>query len=64
MTTLHECEQIENEYGAVQATYREDGAKYIQWAAEMAVGLYRDIPWVMCKQQNAPSIVVLTFFKA
>ncbi|XP_074325969.1 beta-galactosidase 13-like [Apium graveolens] len=52
--------QIENEYGAVQATYREDGAKYIQWAAEMAVGLYRDIPWVMCKQQNAPSIVIET----
>ncbi|KAK1394870.1 Beta-galactosidase [Heracleum sosnowskyi] len=52
--------QIENEYGAVQATYREDGAKYIQWAAEMAVGLYRDIPWVMCKQPNAPSLVIET----
>ncbi|KAK1370335.1 Beta-galactosidase [Heracleum sosnowskyi] len=52
--------QIENEYGAVQATYREDGAKYIQWAAQMATSLYNEVPWVMCKQPNAPPEVIET----
>lgn len=64
MMMLHECQQVENEYGAVQATYREDGAKYIQWAADMAVGLYGQIPWLMCKQPNAPSSVVLTYLQS
>lgn len=50
--------QIENEYGSVQASYREDGVKYIQWAAQMAVSLYNGVPWVMCKQPNAPPEVV------
>ena len=50
--------QIENEYGAVQATYRQDGEKYINWAAEMATGLYNEVPWIMCKQPNAPPLVV------
>ncbi|KAF1002122.1 hypothetical protein AG4045_016362 [Apium graveolens] len=46
--------QIENEYGSVQASYRENGVKYVQWAAQMAVSLYNGVPWVMCKQPNAP----------
>lgn len=50
--------QIENEYGSVQATYREDGDRYIQWAADMAIGLYNEVPWIMCKQPNAPPQVV------
>lgn len=50
--------QIENEYGAIQATYRQDGAKYIQWAANMATSLYSEVPWVMCKQPDAPAEVV------
>nr|XP_017217998.1 PREDICTED: beta-galactosidase 13-like [Daucus carota subsp. sativus] len=52
--------QIENEYGAVQATYRQDGEKYINWAAEMATGLYNEVPWIMCKQPNAPPLVIET----
>lgn len=50
--------QIENEYNNVQLAYREAGVKYIKWAADMAVGLYSDIPWIMCKQKKAPANVV------
>ncbi|KAL8540083.1 hypothetical protein ACS0TY_001608 [Phlomoides rotata] len=52
--------QIENEYNNVQLAYREAGVKYIKWAADMAVGLYSDIPWIMCKQKKAPSSVIST----
>ncbi|CAH9100904.1 unnamed protein product [Cuscuta europaea] len=50
--------QIENEYGNVQQAYREEGKKYIKWAADMAVGLYNEIPWIMCKQKDAPNNVI------
>ncbi|KAM7479444.1 hypothetical protein LguiA_027657 [Lonicera macranthoides] len=52
--------QIENEYNMVQRSFREDGSRYVRWAADMAVGLYPDIPWVMCKQQDAPDNVIST----
>ncbi|XP_009631007.1 beta-galactosidase 13-like [Nicotiana tomentosiformis] len=52
--------QIENEYNNVQLAYREDGKKYIKWAAEMATGLYNGVPWVMCKQKDAPPQVINT----
>ena len=52
--------QIENEYNNVQLAYREAGAKYIKWAADMAVGLYNDVPWTMCKQKKAPMNVIST----
>lgn len=52
--------QIENEYNSVQLAYREAGAKYINWAGDMAVGLYSGIPWIMCKQTNAPQSVIST----
>ncbi|XP_057783214.1 beta-galactosidase 13-like [Salvia miltiorrhiza] len=52
--------QIENEYNNVQLSYREDGEKYIKWAGDMAVGLYSGIPWIMCKQKNAPDTVIST----
>lgn len=58
--------QIENEYNNVQLAYREAGKNYVKWAADMAVGLYNGIPWVMCKQKDAPPTVVsflLLFFK-
>ena len=50
--------QIENEYNAVQLAYKELGTRYIQWAANMAVGLKTGVPWVMCKQKDAPDPVV------
>uniref|UniRef100_M1A6P4 Beta-galactosidase n=1 Tax=Solanum tuberosum TaxID=4113 RepID=M1A6P4_SOLTU len=52
--------QIENEYNNVQAAYKENGKKYIEWAANMAVGLYDGVPWIMCKQKEAPPTVINT----
>lgn len=50
--------QIENEYNHIQLAYRELGTRYVQWAANMAVGLKTGVPWVMCKQKDAPDPVV------
>lgn len=52
--------QIENEYNNVQEAYRESGHKYVKWAAELAVNLHNGIPWLMCKQRDAPDTVVST----
>ncbi|KAK6143379.1 hypothetical protein DH2020_023727 [Rehmannia glutinosa] len=49
--------QIENEYNNVQLAYKEHGVNYVSWAANMAVSLYNGIPWVMCKQKDAPQTV-------
>ncbi|KAG5024150.1 hypothetical protein JHK86_020064 [Glycine max] len=46
--------QIENEYQNVEKAFGEDGSRYVQWAAEMAVGLKTGVPWLMCKQTDAP----------
>ncbi|RWW47733.1 hypothetical protein BHE74_00046247 [Ensete ventricosum] len=45
--------KIENEYNNVARAF-EGGSKYIQWAGNMAVGLDAGVPWVMCKQNDAP----------
>lgn len=34
------------------------GKSYTKWAAQMAVGLDTGVPWVMCKQEDAPDPVV------
>ncbi|KAF5185581.1 Beta-galactosidase [Thalictrum thalictroides] len=52
--------QIENEYNNIQRAYKDDGLKYVQWAGNMAVGLKTGIPWVMCKQKDAPDPVINT----
>ncbi|CAN4107357.1 unnamed protein product [Withania somnifera] len=52
--------QVENEYNNVQAAYGENGKKYIEWAANMALALYDGVPWVMCKQKDAPPSVINT----
>ncbi|KAL7118537.1 hypothetical protein ACP275_02G008400 [Erythranthe tilingii] len=52
--------QIENEYNNVQLAYRDSGKKYVKWAADLAVSLYNGVPWVMCKQKDAPSTVIST----
>ncbi|PIN10486.1 Beta-galactosidase [Handroanthus impetiginosus] len=52
--------QIENEYNNVQLAYREAGVKYVKWAADMATSLYNGVPWVMCKQKDAPPTVIST----
>ncbi|KAI6690941.1 hypothetical protein NL676_027769 [Syzygium grande] len=50
--------QIENEYKTVEAAFHEEGPPYVRWAAQMAVGLQTGVPWVMCKQDDAPDPVV------
>lgn len=50
--------QIENEYGVQSKLFGAAGHNYMTWAAEMAVGLGTGVPWVMCKEEDAPDPVV------
>jgi hypothetical protein len=50
--------QIENEYGNVEWEFGDGGRRYVQWAANMALGLNAGVPWVMCQQNDAPSNIV------
>ncbi|XP_077246254.1 beta-galactosidase 11-like [Tasmannia lanceolata] len=50
--------QIENEYNNIQLAFEEAGRSYVQWAGKMAVGLNTGVPWVMCKQKDAPDPVI------
>ncbi|KAL1316021.1 hypothetical protein AAHE18_15G034600 [Arachis hypogaea] len=52
--------QIENEYNTVQKAYKEHGTAYVHWAGDMAVGLNTGVPWIMCKQSDAPGSVINT----
>ncbi|GAV62903.1 Glyco_hydro_35 domain-containing protein/Gal_Lectin domain-containing protein [Cephalotus follicularis] len=52
--------QIENEYNSIQLAYKELGTRYVQWAGNMAIGLKTGVPWVMCKQKDAPDPVINT----
>ncbi|KAK7840934.1 beta-galactosidase 16 [Quercus suber] len=49
--------QIENEYQNIEAAFHGKGPPYVRWAAKMAVGLKTGVPWVMCKQTDAPDPV-------
>lgn len=50
--------QIENEYGNMESSYGQQGKDYVKWAASMALGLGAGVPWVMCKQTDAPENIV------
>ncbi|KAL5778080.1 hypothetical protein ACOSP7_011006 [Xanthoceras sorbifolium] len=52
--------QIENEYGPESKAIGAAGHAYINWAAKMAVGLDTGVPWVMCKEDDAPDPVINT----
>ncbi|GAU22242.1 hypothetical protein TSUD_227780 [Trifolium subterraneum] len=52
--------QIENEYGDVMSHYGEAGNSYINWCAQMALSQNVGVPWIMCKQSNAPSPIINT----
>ncbi|KAI3464903.1 hypothetical protein Pfo_021566 [Paulownia fortunei] len=52
--------QIENEYGAQRRALGAAGEAYMNWAANMAVGLDTGVPWVMCKDDDAPDPVINT----
>ncbi|KAK4276546.1 hypothetical protein QN277_014682 [Acacia crassicarpa] len=50
--------QIENEYGPEGRELGGAGRAYINWAATMAVKLDTGVPWVMCKEDDAPDPVI------
>ncbi|XP_072999265.1 beta-galactosidase 7-like isoform X1 [Typha latifolia] len=50
--------QIENEYQMVERAFHQRGPPYVHWAASMAVGLQTGVPWMMCKQDDAPDPVI------
>uniref|UniRef100_K3XS54 Beta-galactosidase n=1 Tax=Setaria italica TaxID=4555 RepID=K3XS54_SETIT len=52
--------QIENEYKLVEAAFHSKGPPYVHWAAAMAVNLQTGVPWMMCKQDDAPSPIINT----
>jgi len=52
--------QIENEFGPVEWEIGAPGKAYTKWAAQMALGLKTGVPWVMCKQDDAPGPIINT----
>ncbi|OAY83318.1 Beta-galactosidase 7, partial [Ananas comosus] len=50
--------QIENEYQMVEPAFHQRGPPYVRWAASMAVALQTGVPWMMCKQNDAPDPVI------
>ncbi|KAL3639127.1 Beta-galactosidase 3 [Castilleja foliolosa] len=52
--------QIENEYGSQRRALGPAGDAYMNWAAKMAVGLDTGVPWIMCKDDNAPDPIINT----
>lgn len=52
--------QIENEYGPVEWEIGAPGKAYTKWAASMAVNTKAGVPWIMCKQDDAPDPVINT----
>ncbi|KAH6770173.1 beta-galactosidase 3 [Perilla frutescens var. hirtella] len=52
--------QIENEYGKERTALGAPGDAYMNWAAKMAVGLDTGVPWIMCKDDNAPDPIINT----
>ncbi|XP_031489155.1 beta-galactosidase-like [Nymphaea colorata] len=52
--------QIENEYGPEEWEIGAPGKAYTAWAADMAVSLGTGVPWIMCKQDDAPDPIINT----
>ncbi|XP_015955835.1 beta-galactosidase 6 isoform X1 [Arachis duranensis] len=50
--------QIENEYQNIEHSFGEEGSRYVSWAADMAASLQTGVPWVMCKQTDAPDPLI------
>ncbi|CAL5347714.1 unnamed protein product [Camellia sinensis] len=40
------------------SSYGQKGKAYVKWAPKMATGLGAGVPWVMCKQVDAPGDVI------
>ncbi|XAR59588.1 Beta-galactosidase [Bertholletia excelsa] len=52
--------QIENEYGLQSKAFGKAGHAYMTWAANMAVQLGTGVPWVMCREDDAPDPLINT----
>ncbi|WCJ39535.1 Beta-galactosidase [Euphorbia peplus] len=52
--------QIENEYGPLEYELGKPGQAYSNWAAKMAVEQDTGVPWIMCKQDDAPDPMINT----
>ncbi|XP_062223712.1 beta-galactosidase 4 [Phragmites australis] len=52
--------QVENEFGPMESVGGSGAKPYAYWAAKMAVGTNTGVPWVMCKQDDAPDPVINT----
>nr|ACG30563.1 beta-galactosidase precursor [Zea mays] len=52
--------QVENEYGPMESVMGAGAKPYANWAAKMAVATGAGVPWVMCKQDDAPDPVINT----
>ncbi|GAB2225222.1 hypothetical protein Droror1_Dr00006013 [Drosera rotundifolia] len=50
--------QIENEYDHIKAAFKKAGDSYIRWAGDFGLSLGTGVPWIMCKQKNAPGQVI------
>ncbi|KAL3840818.1 hypothetical protein ACJIZ3_025409 [Penstemon smallii] len=50
--------QIENEYGIVEYLLGAPNLAYVEWAAKMVVDLGTGVPWVMCRQDDAPDPII------
>ncbi|MQL69305.1 hypothetical protein Taro_001585 [Colocasia esculenta] len=52
--------QIENEFGPLEYNGGAPARAYATWAAKMAVSLNTGVPWVMCKEDDAPDPIINT----
>ncbi|PSS21687.1 Beta-galactosidase [Actinidia chinensis var. chinensis] len=52
--------QIENEYGPESKAFGAAGYAYMTWAAQLAVEMGTGVPWVMCREDDAPDPVINT----
>uniref|UniRef100_A0ACD5Z5X0 Uncharacterized protein n=1 Tax=Avena sativa TaxID=4498 RepID=A0ACD5Z5X0_AVESA len=52
--------QVENEFGPMESVGGSGAKPYANWAAKMAVATNTGVPWVMCKQDDAPDPVIDT----
>jgi hypothetical protein len=52
--------QIENEFGPSEWDEGEPAKAYASWTAKMAIALNTGVPWIMCKEDDAPDPIVCT----
>ncbi|KAF2322850.1 hypothetical protein GH714_031363 [Hevea brasiliensis] len=58
--TDNEPFKIENEYEPEDKAFGSAGHAYMTWAAQMALSMNTGVPWVMCKEFDAPDPLINT----